>query len=119
MQELVVPQIQDLKILTKSEVIEDFENLINNYCEQQHIINNIPRPLICNEMVILFRGLTEHKDDWIRKQINQKYKPMHRVRNGSRSKDGLKKNHRKKIQVESTFNDVAEIAISFVRKELK
>lgn len=105
MQSEILSVPNELKIITKSDVIEDFENLINPYCEQYHILNNSPKPTICNIMVKLFRGKTEHRDEWVRKQIDNKFKSAHRVRNAKKRKS-----------LESTIADIAHQSIGVLKK---
>lgn len=99
--------MQVQKILIKSEVIEDFENSINDFCEQYHIINKTPRSLICKKMIETFHGLTGHGDDWMRKKIDIKFKPPHRVRNGKL---------RSKKSIESKLADIAKQTIDYAMK---
>jgi len=91
----------------KSDVIEDFENIINDFCEQYHIINKTPKSLICKTMVEEFHGLTGHSDDWMRKRIDTKFKPPYRVRNGKL---------RSKKSIEAKIADIAKQTIDFARK---
>ena len=107
MLESVILVNQEMKIITKSAVVEDFENLINAYCEQHYIMTNAPRPTICNTMVKLFNGLTEHRDEWIRKKIDNKYKSAHRVLNAQKRKT-------KKNSIESTIGDIVKESIKMV-----
>lgn len=109
-------ELQQLCIVTKSEVIDDFENLINTYCEQYHIIESVPRRLICGDMVRLFRGTIEHKDDWIRKQIDLKFKSLHRVKNGEKRSDRIRKEKTETQSIKSTLEDVVHQTIDLVRK---
>lgn len=105
MQSEILSVPNELKIITKSEVIEDFENLINPYCEQYEILYKVPKTTICNIMVKLFRGKTEHRDEWIRKQIDNKFKSAHRVRNAQKRKS-----------FESTIADIATESIKVLKK---
>jgi len=116
------------KLILKSEVIEDFKilsidrskykDLINQFCEQYHSQNNEPRPAICNLMVNEFYGLVDHEKDWIRKKIDEKYKPYHRVRNGKLrgNKLRLKKIPQKINKLEEQFAELTKHTLDFVTK---
>lgn len=95
------------KIILKSEVVDNFEDFINEYCEQYHIINKTPKSLICKIMVEEFHGLTGHGDDWVRKKIDTRFKPPYRVRNGKL---------RSKKNVESKLADIAKQTIDYMKK---
>ena len=107
MQESVVMAPVQLKIITKSQVVEEFEVLINPYCEQHHVLNDAPRPTICNYMVKLFHGLTEHRDEWLRKKIDSKFKSKHRVINAQKRKT-------KNSSIESTIGSIVKESIGMV-----
>ena len=114
------------KLILKAEVIEDlkilsidrskYKGLINDFCEQYHSENNEPRPAICNLMVNEFYGLVGHEKDWIRKKIDEKYKPYHRVRNGKLrgNKLRLKKIPQKINKLEEQFAELTKHTLDFV-----
>lgn len=116
------------KLISKAEVIEDFKilstdrskykDLINQFCEQYHSENNAPRPAICNLMVNEFYGLVSHEKDWIRKKIDEKYKPYHRVRNGKLrgNKLRLKKIPQKINKLEEQFAELTKHTLDYVTK---
>lgn len=109
-------QIQ--KQISKDDVIENFEELINNYCEQIHLTTEKSRPYICKIMVDEFHGKVGHEDDWIRKKIDTKYKSPYRIENGKlRSKKNRKLKLSEKInRFEEKFTQIAGHTISYVKK---
>ncbi len=112
-------QLDQLVIISKSDVIENFSSLINDYCEQYHVIHELPRRMVCSKMVNLFKGTIEHNADWIRKQIDNRYKLQHRVKNGEKRKDSLRNKKEKESSNDSklSFTDIIHQTIDVARKE--
>ena len=114
-QTVTVEPIQ--RIITKKQVAKDFENLINPYCEQYHIVTDISRPQICKIMIKKFGKKVKHGDDWIRKRIDQKYKSLHRIRNAQqRSKESrIKKIPEKINRLEGQLAELTKTTLDFVK----
>lgn len=109
-------QIQ--KQISKLQVIENFEDLINDYCEQIHLKTGKLRSNICKIMVNEFHGKIGHEDDWIRKKIDTRYKSMYRIENGKlRSKKNRKLKLSEKFnRLEEGFTQIAGQTIGLARK---
>jgi len=105
------------RIITKKQVAKDFENLINPYCEQYHVITNTPNQQICQIMIKMFKKKVKHKDDWIRKRIDQKFKSLPRIKNAQqRSKASRIKNIPKKInKLEGQLAELIETTVDFAK----
>ncbi len=110
-----LPEIQ--KIITRKQVAKDFENLINPYCEQYHIVTGTARPQICKIMIKKFGKKVKHGDDWIRKRIDQKFKALHRIRNAQqRSKASrIKKIPEKINKLEGQLAELTKTTIDFAK----
>jgi len=110
--------VQIQKQISKLEVIDNFEELINSYCEQTHLKTGKLRADICKIMVNEFRGMIAHEDDWIRKKIDTRYKSAYRIVNGKlRSKKNRKLKLSEKInKIEQEFAQIAGQTISLARK---
>lgn len=104
-------------MITKKQVVKDFENLINPYCEQYHIVTDISRPQICKIMIKKFGKKVKHGDDWIRKRIDQKYKSLHRIRNAQqRSKESrIKKIPEKINRLEGQLAELTKTTLDFAK----
>jgi hypothetical protein len=115
MEQVIVPAIT--RIITRSQVIKDFDNLINPYCEQYHIVTGKPRPEICKIMIKKFAKKVKHEDDWIRKRIDQKYKSIHRIKNAEkRSKASRIKNIPKKInKLEDELAELTKTTVDYIK----
>ena len=109
--------VQIQKILLKTDVIEDFVNLINPFCEQYYIVTGTARPQICRIMVEMFHGEIQFKDDWIRKKIEEKYKSQPRVRNAKlRSKKSrLRKIPEKINKLEEQLSELTKVAVDYAK----
>jgi len=59
-------------------------------------------------MVKLFHGLTEHRDEWLRKKIDKKFKSAHRVLNAQKRKT-------KSSSFEETIGNIVKESIDMVR----
>jgi len=105
------------RIITKKQVAKDFENLINPYCEQYHIVTGTARPQICKIMIKKFAKKVKHGDDWIRKRIDQKFKSLHRIRNAKqRSKASrIKKIPEKINKLEGQLAELTKTTVDFVK----
>jgi len=105
------------RIITKKQVTKDFENLINPYCEQYHVVTGITRPQICKIMIKKFGKKVKHGDDWIRKRIEQKYKSLHRIKNAQqRSKASrIKKIPEKINKLEGQLAELTKTTVDFVK----
>jgi len=105
------------KIILKTEVIEDFTNKINPFCEQYHIVTGIARPQICKIMVENFGKEIQYKDDWIRKKIKEKYKSQPRVRNAKlRSKKSrLRKIPEKINKLEGQLAELTKVTYDYAK----
>ncbi len=114
-QTVTVDPIQ--RIITKKQVIKDFENLINPYCEQYHVVTGKARPQICKIMTEKFGKKIKRSDDWIRKKIKQKYKSFHRIRNAQqRSKESrIKKIPEKINKLEGQLAELTKTTIDFAK----
>lgn len=110
--------VQVQKVITQSEVIEDFENLINPFCDQYHIITGTAKQEICKIMIEKFGKQLKHSDDWLRKRIDVKYKPMHRVKNAKkRNKESrLRKIPEKINKLERDFAELTKTTIDFAKR---
>ena len=109
-------QIQ--KIILKTDVIKDFANLINPFCEQYHIVTGIARPQICKIMVEKFHGEIQFKDNWIRKKIEEKYKSQARVRNGKLrgKKSRLTKIPQKINKLQHQLDEITKVTIDYAKR---
>lgn len=94
------------KHISEQEVILDFANFINNFCEQYHLSTNKPRPFICKIVIEKFSGKVGHSDDWMRKQIESKYKNQAQSKNGK--KRGMSKIDRLKKAFDKAEHDLLE-----------
>ncbi len=105
------------KIILKTEVIEDFTNKINPFCEQYHIVTGTARPQICKIMVENFGKDIQYKDDWIRKKIEEKYKSQPRVRNAKlRSKKSrLRKIPEKINKLEGQLAELTKVTYDYAK----
>lgn len=110
-----VPEIQ--KIITKKQVVKDFENLINPYCKQYHIVTGTLNQEICQIMIKKFKKKIKHEDDWFRKRIDRKFKSLPRIRNAEkRSKASRIKNIPKKInKLEGQLAELTKTTIDFAK----
>ncbi len=108
-------QIQ--KLILKSDVVEDFANLINPFCEQYHVVTGKARPEICKIMVEKFHDEIEYKDNWIRKKIEEKFKSQARVRNGKlRGKKSRLKSIPKKIKkLEEQIGELTKVTFDYAK----
>jgi len=68
--------------------MQDFENNINEYCEQYSLETEKPRVMICTIMITKFKGRVQggKSEDWMRKRIDPKYKMTYRVNNVKQKK---------------------------------
>jgi len=109
--------VQLQKILLKPDVIEDFANLINPFCEQYHIVTGTSRPEICKIMVGIFHGKIQYKDNWIRKKIKEKYKSPARVRNAKLrgNKSRLKLIPQKINKLEEQLSEITMATVDFAK----
>lgn len=80
--------MQVQKHLTEADVINDFADNINEYCEQYYLETDKPRVMICTIMIMHFHERVQggKSDDWMRKRIDPKYKMTYRVNNVKQKK---------------------------------
>jgi len=104
--------------MTTEDVVVDFENLINPFCEQYHIITGTARPEICKRMVEKFKKIVTHKENWIRTKIDSKFKPPHRVRNGKlrSNKSRIGRIPKKINKLEKEFAELTKVAIDYANR---
>ncbi len=77
-----------LKHLSDDDVISDFTNNINDFCESYHLESGKPKSMVCTIMIDKFKGRVEggKSEDWMRKRIDSKYKMLHRINNVNQKK---------------------------------
>lgn len=109
-------QIQ--KIILKKDVIKDFAKFINPFSEQYHVVTDTPRHEICKIMIEMFRPEINHKDNWMRKKINPKFKPPHRVNNGRLRSNlsRIRKIPQKINKLEEQLAEISQTTVDFVKK---
>ena len=109
-------QIQ--KIILKKDVIKDFAKFINPFSEQYHVVTDTPRHEICKIMIEMFRPEINHKDNWMRKKINPKFKLPHRVNNGRLRSNlsRIKKIPQKINKLEEQLAEISQTTVDFVKK---
>ncbi len=109
-----------LEHLTEVDVIRDFADNINDFCEQYHVETGKPRVMVCTIMIDKFNGRVQggKSDDWMRKRIDGVYKMTYRVNNVKQKKiskiDKLKANIRK---AESALLEATHEVTSKVSKD--
>ncbi len=105
------------RIITKKQVIKDFENLINPYCKQYHVVTHKPKQEICQIMIKMFKKKLKHKDDWFRKRIKQEYKSLPRIKNAEkRSKASRIKNIPQKInKLEGQLAELTKTTVDYMQ----
>jgi len=109
-------QIQ--KIILKEDVIKDFAKFINPFCEQYHVVTDTPRPEICKIMIEMFQPEIDHKHNWLRKKIDAKFKPPHRVKNGRLRSNisRIRKIPQKINKLEEQLAEISQTTVDFVKK---
>jgi len=105
------------RIITKKQVIKDFENLINPYCKQYHVVTHKPKQEICQIMIKIFKKKIKHKDDWFRKRIDQEYKSLPRIKNAEKRSNKIRKESipEKINKLESELAQLTKTAVDYAK----
>lgn len=102
-------------LLTKLDVVLDFKNLINDYCEQYHLSNKVNKVDICQIMVEEFKD--NFSDGFIRKHIDKQYKVAFRSRNAElKGENKIEKLNRKIHEYEQELLGMTYETIKYAGK---
>lgn len=101
--------------LSSKEIVLDFENLINKYCEQIHLSENIPRFKICGIVVQEFKK--DFSEDFIRRKVDSIYKVSHKSNNAKKKgKSLLEKLKEKASLLDEEIKTISQESVTYVGK---